>query len=984
MGRKDKRQKRHQQKKADVKQKKDIAKKQMQKDEVVKHNPFSFISDELKKNNTSDMKFISHFYPKSWLSTLSSKIPAERIQNILKTYFTIVVYSKDIQYIKDISPDILGIELVNYHPKKQSNLLFPTKFYLDELIKNDYSPNLDDFIIHILNTYYKSEYGIKLLKNFIDLLLSVCSLYMLKSLQKLILDFEISYVINIDNRHLIQNDNIEVLNYISSTIGIEKGNVYNILQYFTDRHSSRSKRNINTILNFLIQQFKLHTKLEQDVFEGNKDEEYKNRSDLSSLSFLICRYGDPVHLEYLLTKVELNELSSLGMDNILYLAKHYPIQMRNYMFSEPNGNFLFDSIYIKLEQLELLLSHLNLTMDFIIENKYYTPRCGEDYKVIDENFVVSERDSKISGVSNAENFTISDTGDSISNISEEKTLSEDQLKYEIRHSMLSKKNIFHFLASNMNEKCSENRIVLVEQIIKKYFLSDTTGEKNNNEENVDKFRIYVTSALYYTVHNEEYYEHLYSRLVCTHNVKTKTYIENIMIVLGDITDEQRNNILKHFYFNGQGELIYFYLTDLIKCLCSNVNYWKSTTSNREYQIEVFHFISRLYDDFYDRALLEMDGLEYSFYVAVPKIKKLYKDIKGPYSKPWTLTKSLFSEDDNINNEKYRYHEVNPKSYAKKFSRNLLKLIMKYGNLQLYEYFSDKITLPYDCSDLFKQNKNIEVVEKYVLFEYDNYEKIKKKISKELNKYSNHITYKFKDNKVDILSIVRDMSNVDVYEYGYASKVERKINHPLVVKLLTSYTEKFFNETDESLSEYDLYNLLFEELPDILILLSEICSKVINGPKERNNYRNEKNTIYFQTLIKVCFRLRNSEYIRYLKKTYPEQFKLYMKVKFLYYNYDIELLKELEHEGYLEVNNEFIMDYLGNMPTSILKKEYYTKEIDENDLIKFLDYLINEVGYDDYEEHIKTILKHEMSPTSYSGLTSLYHKLMNYLYLTVLK
>jgi len=404
-----------------------------------------------------------------------------------------------------------------------------------------------------------------------------------------------------------------------------------------------------------------------------------------------------------------------------------------------------------------------------------------------------------------------------------------------------------------------------------------------------------------------------------------------------------------------------------------------------YQEDAFAFISYLYNKFYHKAFSEIDDkLGYSFYIRIPKVKKLCKS-KDFHAKSFTLTKVLFSFDTEgkevIDHDKYSYHDVNPKSYAKKFAERILEVVTEYGNVQMYEFFSKDVSL--DCSESFKKNKNIDIINKYVLFDYDDYENLKKKMKKELVKYEKFIKYEFKDSEIDVLSMFNNMFIADAYEYGYATEMSRKINYPLMFKLLTEYTKKFFNETYNSLNEYNLYNLLYNEDLNVLKLLCEICSVRTKGPKERygNYLSREENINYFQTLIKVSFRLRNSEYIRYLGNNYPEQFKTYFKEEFLYYHYDIKLLKEMEYGGFVVVDDNFISNYVSSLHNGMLKKEYYTKEVEEDELIKFLDYLFYEVGYGNLKSHIKNILDAEMNPKMYSNMIYGYPKLMNYLYLS---
>jgi len=1030
MGRKDTRQKRHQQKKADGKLKKTQKKTSENNTKhtskvvsVISHSSDLKTDDSQHMNLSPEFEFLSQFYPSSWLRTLM-KVDIKIIIHVLKTYFPIIrsehrksnnsVNSfRDINTIANkykVDPDILGISVVNYQ------VTFKTRCLLTKLIANDYSPDLDDFIIHIIWEKYCSfdesrfdidfdqldlsgRHGIHLLRQLTDKLLPRCSLYMVKNLEYILDCMRVDYNIEISSPYLILNNNIEIFRYLAHgdnciVIGDDRDekkrklsfhNINNIIETFDVYYNTitRGKEDYTTILDFLIEELKIHVEFERKLFAIKKSDEsdfdsddhyrvadaddvtnsqitdpqvkassqdrYKHDRSVNLLINTICSSGLPRHIDYILTKVEFNRLQSVNMNNLIYLASIYPEETKE-MFLDYHATFLFNGVDCNLEQLETLLSHLNIPMNFILEYKYYE----ETVNYNSEGVLLETPPS-----------------------------AEHILKYD-KSFFSKKKTIFDYL--NMisdKSKYYSSRISVVDALIEKYF---SLKYDASNDEKASKLSMFIScnvdgnnvvkvpykstkyqntvlqeylinTLISKSFRNKKYFEYLYMRLVCSFVICTRRDITNLIF---DFTSEQQEHILQYFHFQSskkedgqiitsmEDNLLYFQLSSLIKMLCSDKLYYKSTNDNIQYKYMVNNFIACLINAFCGSNIIE--GVVGELYFRIPKNKTNILS-KGEYNS-WALSNSNLycystSGDENNEDNEFTYHKLPLVNIKKKIMKMYTLKIMNNGDVNLYEQFSYYVDPKMTSEKSFCFNKNKDILNKYVRYQESDYDQKKKEIKRVLKPYSQYITYKFNEVEIENHKLITRMYG-PIHEYG---PIARDINYTLVFELLNFNFTEFFNKK-HSLGEYDLYNLLFcetkeggqdneEETFELLKLLSEKFVTLQLTRQQYEGYSNNNITeSYFAILMKVCFRLQNIKYIRYLKSEYESEFRKHFKEEYLSYSTNIELFEELEKEKYFKFEQILLWNYLSCMDDKIFNYYHSHKDhVKQSIVIKFLEYLI---------------------------------------------
>jgi hypothetical protein len=971
MGRKDVRQKRHQQKKAFEKQQKEIEKKRQVKQEK-KTEYHGYSQKHINRFKSSEFQFLSHFYPEHWLEMLVD-IPLPRCLSILRKYFPILCSSAGKNQIITIAskycvnPAILGTEVISYSLLKKSGKKY--RSYLSKLIKNDYESDLDEFLLSILRNESVSAYSVHLLPKLAGKLLRVCSLQMMRGLMELLKMRNSTFQIKITDWDILYNDNIEIFRYfvsqnriINKKNPLSYENANTILNRVGDyTHIARIKGNANTILDFLIENFQENPELEEEMFRPKKqysimsssdpgfysesDEESlfeeKEKEDSSRMKMkpspeleifnqLVCRFGSSRHLDYLLTKVKITELASLNIQNLLHLAKTYPEEIRK-EFLGHHGIFLISSIEINLEQLEEFLSYISLPMDFILEKKYF------------EEYVKCDKAGKIT---------------------KDIPLSTEELISREKEFYQNKRTIFNFLVRTFSSKYTKSRMKLIDDILEKYFPSNEL-----------KNQYLISTLLDHKLIEKNLFEQLYFILVCSNMVHSKVSCFNLS---NRFESEIQKEILKYFIFDKNEKLLYFQLNELIKMLCSKEKYFRDTTDKgKKFINNVFELITELHwmVNTHSLATERMNNL----YIVAPKSRELLSE---------KVTWNEYRETDFIylsekkNEENFNYYSLSIEKLTKKYNQILTKTVVKYCNIDLYEKFTTKFPLKKFSFKLVEKNRNINVLNKYLSFQASGYLEKKKEIKKVLKQYSSYITYKFKEVEIDNQQIIKSM-------YMFVDEnvpVKRKVNYPFVLSLFERKFDDFFHpKLNNGFKEHDLYNLLFigeeeggssEEKKrkrkhinnksrfdkEGSFELLKLCSSKFSGSDEGISDIDFSNLTkvshpYFSILIKVCFRLRNSKFIRYLKSTYESDFRKHFKEEYLAYNIDIDLFEELEKEGYFSYTDEFLWNYLISMERELFRYHTWDREsIKQSDIIKFLEYLIYERStVEIYSTYIKAFL-----------------------------
>jgi len=331
-----------------------------------------------------------------------------------------------------------------------------------------------------------------------------------------------------------------------------------------------------------------------------------------------------------------------------------------------------------------------------------------------------------------------------------------------------------------------------------------------------------------------------------------------------------------------------------------------------------------------------------------------------------------------------YTKQNIDIYRKSQSHKILSVVMKYANFNLYNKFKTIINSDFQLKGEYVfHNKDINMMRFYI----ENLklsDERREQVIKELEKYSDIITYQFKDQKIDAINILRNRMYKTV-----DNKIVRKVNYHIVRHLITNYDVQF--------EEYDVFNLLYIE-KEKTNKSKLIDSKTNNSvPSKFNNTYIRKNSILnlkidsltksddelikenfelfklfithhnkiiftkddkssFSVLIKVAFRLRNTKYILHLMKTNSDEFRENVSGSYLYYICDINLIKELFNEGYYNIDDMFIYSYLGQMSSKVLHSDYYYKGAKQGDVILFLEYIFFTYCSDVYSNIVKIYLE----------------------------
>jgi hypothetical protein len=310
----------------------------------------------------------------------------------------------------------------------------------------------------------------------------------------------------------------------------------------------------------------------------------------------------------------------------------------------------------------------------------------------------------------------------------------------------------------------------------------------------------------------------------------------------------------------------------------------------------------------------------------------------------------------------------------KNSRNILlnivaSKLLKHGNIELFSFVKG-IVKPNKISELkyyAVRNNNVELITEYC-DSVNITDDTRKKITKELAKYTDYITYSFK-NRLNVIELINDMFRDREYDFGYGEN--DKVNLNVVKYLLRNFPH-------EKYQHYLLMKILENGDIELLDILAEMFCNTRETVPENNRYYQE-GTKYFDQLLHVCFILEKKEFIAHLMNKYNEKFWISIKTAFLYYvtNIDIFLMIIKEIDFKKITVNEFLYSYINHFLNGqeYYKYNSYSKSVG---IITVLEYLIQNYYSHSYKEIIQTYFEnfrqkylHNFYVTNY-----LYMKLIN--------
>jgi len=340
---------------------------------------FLISKDIISKNSTSKKKSATSVIPAT--STTSSILATEKDNSqvltieqclyILKTYFPIATSNQNIiinmANKMKIDSSIIGIEVLPY---KISNV---ERFYFLQLIKNNYSENLDKFIILMIERYYQngvSNIGRKLLPSILKRLLPRCSLKMIEYLKIFLKKIESEITLRISNSHLLFNDNIEIFRYIAYGSGkmsngkvlydknfgyrrnITFDDILIIIYNMNTLYQMKRKNNFEVMLDFLFECFVKDSNIEKKILNIEKIST-KNKDLLNILVKVVSSCGCPRHIDFLYHKVPFSKFVSLNSKNLLHVAKIYTTKLKRYLFTN-EGILAYSPLELEFEELNEL------------------------------------------------------------------------------------------------------------------------------------------------------------------------------------------------------------------------------------------------------------------------------------------------------------------------------------------------------------------------------------------------------------------------------------------------------------------------------------------------------------------------------------------------------------------------------------------------------------------------------------------------------
>lgn len=349
-------------------------------------------------------------------------------------------------------------------------------------------------------------------------------------------------------------------------------------------------------------------------------------------------------------------------------------------------------------------------------------------------------------------------------------------------------------------------------------------------------------------------------------------------------------------------------------------------------------LSLQYKENVDQLIMQL----YVKFFYIINIKDFYVSINETSLTKYDLSSVQLSLTNNLFAEKETNCKTNIETFLIHYRQKLMINITKLGDYKLYNYFCEQCLPLEDKNNYIFFNKDIKIIKKF-LNDIKITDERREQIQKELVKYSDIITYQFKEKRIDILEIIRNKFEED-----------KSVNYTLIKYLITDYDIKF--------TEQDIFHFLY--LPSKFSNSEKISSfkKVSSSEKISNDekrYIIENNSILFElflknldkiivgendknsfaVLLKVSFRLRNNNFILHLMNNYSDEFRENMSNEYFYYICDINIAKKLHKECIVILDEMLMYQYLPNILIKILVSDKYYEAAEQRDVIMFLEYVL---------------------------------------------